>query len=235
MFNQAVIEQLAFYVYSLNDPRTGETFYIGKGVGNRVFNHVECAVEDDQETDKLDRIRDIIKSGNEVGHNIVRHGLAEAVAFEVEAALIDFTGMGNLTNLMGGHYSSDFGIKSSDEISAMYDSEDLVTDESVLLININKKYKRDLTEQELYDATRQAWVIGSRKSKAKYAIATYRGLTREIYQIDEWFSVERNGKTRHGFNGRVVTDEVIRNELRYKSIASFFKQGAANPIKYLNC
>ena len=60
MFSQSVIEKLDFYVYFLQDPRTDEVFYIGKGIGNRVFNHLECAIETDGTTEKLDKIRDIV-------------------------------------------------------------------------------------------------------------------------------------------------------------------------------
>lgn len=234
MFSQAVIEKLDSYVYFLEDPKTDEVFYVGKGKGNRVFNHLNCAIETDGVTEKLDRIRDIINTGNEVKHFILRHGLTESMAFEVEAALIDFVGMRKLSNLQGGHYSSDYGIKTVDEISAMYDSEELTTDEPILLININKLYHRDMTAIELYDATRKSWVVGTRRERAKYAIATYRGLTREVYEIEEWYPIEGRGKTRWGFNGTKVNDR-IRESLRYKSISSYFTKGAANPIKYLNC
>lgn len=234
MFSQAVIESLKYYVYFLKDSRTDTVFYVGKGVGNRIFNHLDCAIESDGETEKLDTIRDIINSGNTVGHFILRHGLDEKTAFEIEAALIDFVGMQNLSNLQGGHYSSDFGLKTAEEISAIYEAEDLLTDIPLILININRLYRRDMTDKELYDSTRKAWVIGSRKEKAKYAVATYRGLAREIYKIEDWFPIDVNGKPRWGFNGSVADNEV-RESLRYKSISSYFEQGAANPVRYLNC
>jgi hypothetical protein len=116
----------------------------------------------------------------------------------------------------------------------MYEAEELSTAEPIMLININKLYHRDMTDTELYDATRKSWVVGSRREKAKYAIVTYRGLTREVYKIEEWYPVKVRGKTRWGFNGTKANND-IREKLRYKSIASFFSKGAANPIKYLNC
>ena len=74
MFSQAVIENLQYYVYFLLDPRGDNVFYIGKGIGNRVFNHMEGAIEDRIESEKLDTIRDIINSGYKVKHYILRHG-----------------------------------------------------------------------------------------------------------------------------------------------------------------
>lgn len=230
MFSQSVIEQLGSYVYLLRDPSNKEVFYVGKGVGNRVFDHVACALTDAKESAKLDRIRTIQKSGKSVEHFVLRHGLTEQAAFEVETAVIDFAGMPNLSNIQSGHYSTDFGIKTTEEVIAMYSAPPFATSESVLLININKLFDRDMTATEIYDATRKSWVVGDRKSKAKYAVATYRGLTREVYQINDWFEIG----DRWGFNGQLA-DEATRANLRYKSIAEFSKRGAANPIRYINC
>jgi hypothetical protein len=54
-FSQYVIERLQHYVYRLIDPRTGQTFYVSRGVGNRVFAHVndELKAEADSLSDKL--------------------------------------------------------------------------------------------------------------------------------------------------------------------------------------
>lgn len=91
-----------------------------------------------------------------------------------------------------------------------------------------------MTDIDLYEATRKAWVVGSRRENVKYAIATYRGLTREVYKVHDWYPLMRHGKKRWGFNG-VVAEDNIRSKLIYKSIKSYYKKGAANPIKYLNC
>lgn len=53
MFSQSVVEKIDFYVYYLMDPRNKEIFYVGKGKDNRVFQHVEDALFNQVETDKL--------------------------------------------------------------------------------------------------------------------------------------------------------------------------------------
>ena len=47
-FSPEISQKLMFYVYRLVDPRNGETFYVGKGVGNRVFQHSSGVAETDQ-------------------------------------------------------------------------------------------------------------------------------------------------------------------------------------------
>ena len=231
MFKQSVIEQLKSYVYLLRDPRNGSVFYVGKGKSNRVFEHVNCAITKHTASDKLDTIREIGAAGKAVEHYILRHGLTDATAFEVEAALIDFIGIKNLSNLQRGFRSSGYGLKTTDELIAMYTAPEFSTSLPVLLININKLFSREMTTDDVYEATRKEWFIGPRREKAKYAIATYRGLTRNVFSIESWHKI---GKRRWGFVG-VPADETIQSELGLKSIRHLVKKGAANPIRYINC
>lgn len=67
-FPKDVGAKLGTYVYRLIDPRNGETFYVGKGKGDRVFAHIraEPGIEGDELDNKLKRIRDIRLAGFEV-------------------------------------------------------------------------------------------------------------------------------------------------------------------------
>ena len=103
LFSQSVIEKLGYYVYILIDPRSNETFYIGKGQGNRIFSHLQCAIKFPNESDKIKTIKEIMNAGYRVQHYILRHGLTENVALEIESAIIDFVGLANLTNQLSGH------------------------------------------------------------------------------------------------------------------------------------
>lgn len=39
-FSKEVITKLKYYVHIYSDSETGEIFYVGKGIGNRVFSHL---------------------------------------------------------------------------------------------------------------------------------------------------------------------------------------------------
>ena len=40
-FTPDMHHKLGHYVYRLIDPRDGSTFYVGRGQGNRVFEHIK--------------------------------------------------------------------------------------------------------------------------------------------------------------------------------------------------
>lgn len=238
MFDHLTTEKLNFYVYALINPMDNKPFYIGKGYGNRVFNHLKCAVECDFSNLKLDKIRDIIAGGREVEHLIIRHGLTEKEAFEIEASLIDF---GNrfgfeFSNAVLGHHSYGKGLMTSDEVLRMHNAPPLteLTD-AVIIININKRYSRGISGQDIYEATKQAWVIGEKRRKTThFALAEYTGIIIEVFEIEDWYAVDtptNKRKNRWGFNGRIAAPD-IRDKYLNKSVAHSKKQGAANPIRY---
>lgn len=230
----------------LLDPEDNRPFYVGKGIDNRVFNHLECALTDfDTSNEKYDKIREINRKSQEVQHIIVRHGLTEKEAYQIEASLIDsliYCGL-LLSNKVGGHNSIEKGLMTSEEINRLYNAQPLgKMGDDCILININRNYQRGSGGQSIYEATKETWTI--RKSKLpqlKYVLSEYRGLIVEVFKVNEWYEKERGFtpkakrfgeiKIGFGFNGEVAPDE-IRSRYLNKSIAHIKKKGAASAIRY---
>lgn len=237
VFSPAVIEKLDYYVYLLIDPEINEVFYVGKGTGNRIFAHLNQALLFPDVSDKLDKIREIQSRGYQVRHVIHRHGLTEKEAYEVEASLIDFIGLTELTNLVHGHYTSDRGPMTIAEVFAQYDAPKIVITEPVILIILNKSYKRGISDEKLYEITCGNWVIGKRRNNAKYAFSVYHGIVRQVYEIQRWFPVSIRTQAKNP-GARWRFDGVIALHMQHYvggSVENYLTAGSQNPIKYINC
>jgi len=233
--SQSTIEALQYYVYLLIDSRNNKPFYIGKGHGDRVNQHLLGALETDlDEVRKIKIIHDIQKANLEVKHVILRHGLTEKEAFEVESAVIDLIGMKNLTNIVSGHYASERGLMSLEDIAIKYQAEDAKFNKPGRLININKLYHYDMTPEELYEATRKHWLVSRERVEGiRLVCAVYAGIIREVYTPDIWHESPTGQDGRSYFDGKVAPTEV-RNRYINKSVAKYWKRGSQNPIKYVN-
>jgi len=233
-FPSEVARKLKTYVYRLIDPRNGETFYVGKGKRDRVFQHVRGAIESDDPSDKLNRIREIIADGFSVSHVIHRHGLDDATAFEVEAALID--AYPGLTDVSSGAGSNDFGAMHADEITRRYKAAEAVFAHRAIMISVN----RSATEQSLYDATRHSWKISVRRAKrAQVILAVRHGVIIAAFVPDAWYPATPEhfpGREpvpgRYGFIGTPAPDEISLQYVGKRVPDRFRKKGAANPIRY---
>ncbi|MBO7203868.1 MAG: endonuclease [Bacteroidales bacterium] len=252
-FSQKAQEELKYYVYCLVDPRDRKIFYIGKGVGNRVFAHAYAALESENLiTDKLDKIREIISSGYKVHHYIIRHKLTEEDALTVESVLIDFLTYQDfnteslLTNIVAGHHQWDEGIKTVEEINQLYDCQPLKLKEGhqLLMVNLNRTYHVRTVDgmkvrPDLYDATRQSWHINKANAdQIDYLLGVYKGVVRCVIKpTTEWLLVKRdeNGKRmktkRYYIEG--VTDDKEGNDLYLNKDTSAYPFGSGSPIRYV--
>ena len=92
--------QNPFYVYALKDPRQkpAKPFYIGKGTGNRAWEH-QAKID---ESEKGLLIKEILEASHSVIHTIIADNLTEQQALKIEAELIAAFGIrsrgGMLTN-----------------------------------------------------------------------------------------------------------------------------------------
>lgn len=90
-----------FYVYTLTDPRDGSVFYVGKGVGGRMYEHTRDARSGRVcNKRKTQIILDLLAAGKEPIAKPIAHFDDEQDALDHEADLI--ASMSGLTNMMPG-------------------------------------------------------------------------------------------------------------------------------------
>lgn len=197
-FSEKTLDALnGFYVYALIDPRDDKVFYIGKGTGNRVFSHeVESGKLYKSEKKKLNKIREIEIEGFLVKRLIVNWGLSENEAFVAEATLINLLNYMpdvQLTNEVAGHHVHES--LTVEDFELQYGAIPLETEDikhSILVIKINKLYRRGMSEAELYDTVRGCWVASLKSIETrnvKYVFGVYNGLIVAVYKPDEWHYV----------------------------------------------
>lgn len=244
-FPPEVVERLKWYVYRLIDPRNGETFYVGKGRGNRVFDHAKGALAPtkDEDEDRVDlkskRIKDIANTGLEVGHVIHRHGIEnEDVAFQIEAALID--AYSGLANRVSGHASGDFGVRHAREIINEYAAQPFVAKEPLILICIARTFEDEL--KNIYNAVRGCWKIDKNKTERfKLVLGHCRGLVRGAFRPKEWLPakqayfpwLDEDIPGRYGFVGEPA-EQKVQDDYLLKRVSDLYRaKGAANPVRFV--
>ncbi len=247
-FDQRTIEALAYYVYALVDPRDNKIFYIGKGKGNRVFQHAKDALNEEDESLKLDKIRSILQEGKQVNLYILRHNLTEDVAYIVESTLIDlltyskFNKINQLTNIVAGHHQWDEGIKDVDEINAIYNCSKININhgDTLLLVSLNRSFNQAKANGvyrrlDIYEATRKYWKISKNAPhEVKYVLGVYKGVVRSVIEVNSWHwtTVAEDGTTfdkeRCVFEGKLIEDSPYLN----KDISDY-PFGSGGAVRYI--
>ena len=237
-----VIEKLGYYVYLYVNPFDETIFYVGKRKGNRVLSHLD----DKPESRKTDVIQSIRSLNEKPRIGLLVHGLeSEAEALSIESIAISLIGLKPLTNEVRGYGTDIVGRIPLSKLVALYTSKPVEIAEPSILIRISKEYRYDMTDDELYEATRGTWKAGVRREKGKYTFAVFRGSVREVYAIDRWVPAGSTlYRTRMQNNVRVPgrwefvgrkAEEAIRAKYLDRSVNKYFAQGAQNPITYVNC
>lgn len=203
-FSKKVREQLRCYVYCLRDPQNKEIFYVGKAVNDRALSHLKIISEPGNEKEK--RIVDIRKRGLEPQVDILRYGLNEISAFEVEAAIIDAIGLENLTNEVRGK-GTERGLIEAPVLVNRYSVNacSLEDIKEPLMFFFLKDVSPTLSPQELYDRVRGFWQGVSKANRTpaedgrlRYskAMAIADGVVIGAYSILGWFRAGETFSTR---------------------------------------
>lgn len=230
-----------YYVYGLLDPATidpkhldySKPFYVGKGCGNRVFQHAKAAIRADKNEDyislKISTIKDIINRGDEVLCVIYRWGLTEDEALIVESVLIDC--LPGLTNIQAGYQSSDYGKTTAEDLQNRLDRKEYdEPKENYIIIKTSDKAIK--INGDLYEATRRCWNAKLEKAeKYKYVLAVIKGVVQEVYEVSEWYTSPTEAP-RIEFKGVKTVNEGMRQLVGKRLPEKYMQRGAANPFIY---
>ncbi|MFL5760875.1 MAG: hypothetical protein ACJ789_14220 [Thermomicrobiales bacterium] len=100
--------------------------------------------------------------------------------------------------------------------------------EPTVIFMINKSLRKDSwTDEDVYHATRCAWVIRENaRDRAVYALDASHGVVRGAYRIDRWLPA---GEKRWCFDGRPAPeiDVVGKSTARIKS-----RRGNSSPVRF---
>ncbi len=198
-FSTSVAKQLRHYVYVLVDPSDKKIFYVGKAMGpNRPFVHLKEGI--DHKNPELEKkISKIRGGGEEPEVEILRYGLSKRGALDMESAVIDAIGVGNLSNLIKGHRTMRApALKINQQLGGKpLNWEDIRV--CGMMIYSHQSQKQ---EYDIYDATRGNWAVSKKtreereeegkdgkegKLKRRYAFAMDHSVILEVYEILMWF------------------------------------------------
>lgn len=231
-FSSNTINEIGYYVYGLRRPGERGYFYIGKGKGNRVFSHVNQKLRMGIADPKFEVISSLENFGGP-DIDIIRHSLTEAEALLLESALIDCLGVNQLTNKIKGIDSEQYGLMSPFEVENQYKGIPFRGNLSAVCFKINKKWKKNMPENALYEAVRGSWRLNiTRAAKAAYGMGIRDGVIRAVYKIDGWEVVSNRNPTRYRFTGNKARE---LDKYLGCTVLHLKAHDVRGPLFYINC
>ncbi len=96
-----------------------------------------------------------------------------------------------------------------------------------------------MTAEELYEATRGIWVVGTRREQAEYGMAVYQSIVREVYRIQKWHqagTLKYHTRDSKDFksSGRWEFEGIVATDIRDEYVGNSVGMGGQNPIRYKN-
>ena len=245
-----------FYVYCLTDLKKDKILYIGKGCGNRIFEHEQAARSQDGDIDVPAR-KAIVKC-KKLGRYIISYHLTEIEAQAAETALIHFVKSvvdKKFKNKSAGCGAGGISAEALDERFKFTPCplDDLNPDGLVLAVKIQDALDLDTDEEADYrfdnqdDANLKSrtlgnWVIGKdAASKVKYIIGIHTGLQNAVvsaYEVDGFETMTeetKNGRkqTRYRFHTTSRSEEVLAKLGLQQKCLPELKFGGAGEKAYI--
>jgi uncharacterized protein len=247
-FAPGVSEQLGNYVYALCRA-DGSLFYIGRGVGNRVFQHAREALKLNLEgispSRKHQALLDQLTEGTHGHAYIVKHGLTECEACALEAIIIAFASAvlqnclfepsKHLTNVIGGSHADGLMIPVED-MDERYGAEYAeFGDHRLLLLSFNTEYRPELRptyRRQAHLHFTHCWVLNERAAnRVDYVVAVAKGVVRSVCRASRWFTAKRdNGRLGLAFEGMV--DEELSERWVGKRLPAGCRFAPGQPVRY---
>lgn len=244
--DKAIDEKRGWYVYALVEPEPAKSiFYIGKGKNQRPSDHIKEAINAVKKganlTDKQRKIIEILDARKKVQFVILRSGLTDLEAYELEGMMIDFLnwgdydfgGIAQLINIQNGHHNDTNGIMNLEELGYMFGAPEaeVKDDDKIIAININESY--NLAKRNVYNAVRESWHVSlPHARRADYVVAVYHGIVLGIYNNVSWRYVPGSSPSRYCFEAEEVKAGNIYERLIHKEWPNKYKFGSGNPIRY---
>ena len=237
-FPAGVADQLRAYVYLLVDPRTGRPFFVGRGRGDRCFQHLAEARATDPGVDAapedpvLDRIRQAESTGREVRVDILSYGLKGAEADRVARAARDVLGLATGPGDGGGRTAAaELGARLAKRAKFKHAHP-------VVLLRVGPG------SDHAYEAVRHHWRVGRRwvdldsPRSPRWAVVVVGDLVANVYRLESW-EPTRGGTGPAGAGGRYsfvgTVDVELERRYRDRSVAPYFGDGAPAPVTYVWC